>query len=309
MKTGIIGGGGRVGSCAAFALQCGGTVDEVVLLDTNADAAAGEAMDLGHGAPAAADQRFRAGTYDDLADAAIVVITAGVRRQADESRLDLIHRNVKLFVEILDALRAARLRDDAILLVVSNPVDILTRLAVERTGRCPDRIIGLGTLLDSMRFSAMIAEEARVAPADVRATILGEHGDSMVPIWSSATIGGLPAIHWPGLNPAVQARLLERTRAAGAEVIRLKGGAGWAVALAIRQIVEAIAHNRRRVLPVSSRQNGAFGIRRTCLSVPTVIDCRGVVARVEVELWPKERAALQSSASTLDETYAKVSAV
>mgnify|MGYP000018976237 CR=1 FL=1 len=307
MKVGIIGGGGRVGSCAAFALQCGATADEIVVVDANADAAVGEALDLMHGASVAADQRITAGTYDDLKDADIVVITAGLRRKPDESRLELINRNVKLFVEILDSLKKAGLPDRSIILVVSNPVDILTRLAVEHTGRCPDRTIGLGTLLDTMRFCSLIAEEVKVAPTQVRAMILGEHGDTMVPVWSSASIAGLPLTQWPALTPVKQNQLFERTKTSGADVIRLKGGAGWAVGLAVREVIAAIAFNRRRVLPVSSRQNGAFGIRGTCLSVPTVIDRRGVVARIDLELWPKERTALATSARALDETYAKVS--
>lgn len=306
MKVGIIGGGGRVGSTAAFALQCGGVVDEIVLADANAEAAAGEALDLLHGTSAAADQRIRAGHYDTLRDADIVVVAAGLRRQPDEPRLALINRNAALVAEILDNLKQAKLHDRAILLIVTNPVDVLTRLVVDRSNRNPDRILGLGTLLDSVRFASLIAAEAGVAPTAVRATVLGEHGDSMVPIWSSATIGGLPASQWPGLGPAVQNRIVERTKTAGAEVIRRKGGAAWAVALAVRDVVHAVALDRRTVLPVSTRQKGAFGITRTCLSVPTVIGRDGVVDRIELELWPRERSAVQTSAHLLDDAYAKV---
>lgn len=306
MKVGIIGGAGRVGSCAAFALQCGGVVGEVTLLDANAEAAAGEAADLLHGASLAADQKIRAGTFDDLRNADVVVITAGLRRKPDESRLDLANRNAKLLAEILDKLKETALPDKAILLIVSNPVDVLTRLAVDRTNRSPDRIIGLGTLLDSVRFRSLIAQAVDVAPTQVQATILGEHGDSMVPIWSAAAINGLPAAQWPGLNPSAQNRLFEKTKAAGAEMVRLKGGAGWAVGLAIREVVHAIALDRRSVLPVSTRQKGAFGITRTCLSVPTVLGRDGVIDRIELELWPRERSAIQVSAQVLDDAYAKV---
>lgn len=306
MKVSIIGGGGRVGACTAAALQCGGIVDEIALLDANTEAAQGEALDLLHGASIAADQRIYAADYAGIADSDIVVITAGLRRKPDESRLDLINRNVKLFLEILESLRSAGLRDDAILLVVSNPVDILTRLAVERTGRCPDRIIGLGTVLDTARFRSLIAQELKLPPTQVKATILGEHGDTMVPIWSSATVNGLPLEKWPGMNPAKQAELFKRTQGSGAEVIKRKGGAGWAVALSIREVIDAIALNRRQILPVSTAQKGAYGIHRTCLSVPTIVGRRGVIARLEVELWPKEVNALRSSAAALDETYRKI---
>ncbi len=306
MKVSMIGGGGRVGSCAAAALQCGGVVDEIVLLDANVETAEGEALDLMHGASLAADQRIYSGGYDRVADADIVVITAGSRRKADESRLDLIHRNVKLFLDILEQLKQHRLHEDAIILVVSNPVDILTRLAVERMGRCPDRVLGLGTLLDTARFCSLIAEELKAPPTQVRAMILGEHGDSMVPIWSSASLNGLPLTKWPGMTQAKQNELFQRTKGSGAEVIRRKGGAGWAVGLSIREVVDSIALDRRRVLPVSSAQKGAYGIHKTCLSVPTVVGRGGVLKRLDIELWPKEAAAMKTSAAALDETYRKI---
>lgn len=306
MKISIIGGGGRVGACAAGALQCSGIVDEIALVDSNAEAAAGEALDLLHGSALVADQRIYAADYPAIADSDVVVITAGLRRKPDESRLDLINRNVKLFLDILGSLKTHQLRDEAILFVVSNPVDILTRLAVERTGRCPDRVIGLGTVLDTARFCSLIAAELKVPPTQVKAMILGEHGDTMVPIWSSATLNGLPLEKWRGMNPAKQAELFKRTQGSGAEVIRMKGGAGWAVGLSIREVIHCIALNQRRLLPVSSAQKGAYGIHRTCLSVPTILGRGGVVARIEVELWPKEMTAIRSSAASLDETYGKI---
>lgn len=306
MKVSIIGGGGRVGSCAAAALQCGGIVDHIALLDANAETAAGEALDLLHGAPLVADQRIEAADYPQIADSDIVVITAGARRKPDESRLDLINRNVGLFNTILESLASCKLNDEAIVLVVSNPVDILTRIAAERMGRCPDRVIGLGTLLDSVRFASLIADDLKLPPTQVKALILGEHGDTMVPIWSSASVNGLPLGEWPGMTSAKQNEFFERTRKSGAEVIRRKGGAGWAVGMSIREVVETIALDRRRVLPVSSAQNGTFGIHKTCLSVPTVVGRRGVIERVDLKLWPKEISALKSSAAALDETYRQV---
>ncbi len=307
MKVSIIGGGGRVGSCAAAALQCGGIVSEIALLDANVETAEGEALDLLHGAALVADQRITAADYPEISDSDIVVITAGSRRKPDESRLDLINRNVKLFVQILDSLKSNKLRDDAIILVVSNPVDILTRLAVERMNHCPDRIIGLGTLLDTARFCSMIAADLKLPATQVRAIILGEHGDSMVPIWSSATINGLPLTQWRGMNQAKQNELFTRTKGSGAEVIRRKGGAGWAVGLSIREVVDAIALDKRQVLPVSSQQKGAYGVHKTCLSVPTIVGRNGVVARVELELWPKESQGIAASAAALDATYRQVS--
>src|SRR6478672_707208 len=192
MKVTVIGGGGRVGSCAAFALQCSGLVAEIQILDANQDLAQGEALDLLHGAAFSGDQQIYAGDYTRSADSDIFLITAGLRRKPDESRLDLINRNVALFVQILDSIKAAGLRRESHVFVVSNPVDILTQLAVQRLGLRWQQVYGLGTMLDTSRFSSLIADELKLAPSQVKALILGEHGDSMVPIWSSASVNGLP---------------------------------------------------------------------------------------------------------------------
>lgn len=306
MKVSIVGGGGRVGSCAAYCLQLGKIVREIVLLDANQAAAEGEALDLLHGSAYTADQIIRAGTYADAADADVVVVTAGLRRKPDESRLDLINRNVALFREILQSLKGAGLRRDAIIFVVSNPVDILTQLALDDTGLPAHQVIGLGTVLDTSRFCSLIAAALQLPPTQVRALILGEHGDTMVPIWSSATVDGLPLLKLPGVTPTFQAQLFERTQKSGAEVIARKGGAGWAVGVAINEVIEAIALDRQRILPISSAIDGPYGIRGVCLSVPTVVGRRGVVATHEIELWPKEAQALQTSAKALKETLAKV---
>jgi len=306
MKVSIIGGGGRVGSNAAFALQCAGIVSEIQILDANADLAEGEALDLLHGASSLADQRIYAGDYARAKDSDMFVITAGLRRKPDESRLDLINRNVALFNGILDSLKGAGMRRDALVFVVSNPVDILTQLAAARLGLPWSQVLGLGTMLDTARFRSLIAQELKLAPTQVKALILGEHGDSMFPVWSSATHAGLPLVRLPGCTPAFQTQVFERTKGSGAEVIRRKGGAGWAVGATIAEVVHAIAQDRRQVLPVATVQQGAYGIRGTALSVPTVVGRAGALAHVEVELWPKELQSLQASAKALNDTFAKV---
>jgi L-lactate dehydrogenase len=306
MKIAIIGGGGRVGSCAAFALQCSGIVKEIVLLDANQAAAEGEALDLLHGAAFCADQIISAGTYADAATAGIVCITAGLRRKPDESRLDLVNRNVSLFTGILQSLKQAGLKKDAIVFVVSNPVDILTQLAVEQTGLPPSQVLGLGTALDTSRFCSLIATALKLAPTQVRAMILGEHGDTMLPVWSSATVDGFPLLKFPGVTPSFQNQLFERTQKSGAEVISRKGGAGWAVGVAIREVIDCIALDRHRILPVSSLVKNVYGIRDVSISVPTVIGRAGVLQHIELELWPKELQALQSSAKALKDIRAKI---
>jgi len=306
MKVAIIGGGGRVGSCAAFALQCSGIAKEILLLDANQAAAEGEALDLLHGAAFCADQDIRAGAYADCAGSDLVCITAGLRRKPDESRLDLINRNVALFLGILDSLKSAGLKKEAIILVVSNPVDILTQLAVEKSGLPESQVLGLGTALDTSRFSSLIASALKLPATQVRAMILGEHGDTMVPIWSSATVGGFPLLKFPGVTPTFQTQLFERTQKSGAEVISRKGGAGYAVGVAIREVIDSIALDRRRILPVSSLVKGAYGIRGVSISVPTAVGRAGVLQHIELDLWPKELQALQSSAKALKDTRAKI---
>lgn len=306
MKVSIIGGGGRVGSNAAFALQCAGVVSEIQIIDANADLAQGEAIDLMHGSSVVGGQRIYAGDYAAAANSDVFVITAGLRRKPDESRLDLINRNVALFTQILASMKQAGYRKDALVFVVSNPVDILTQLAAATLGLPWQQVIGLGTMLDTARFRSLIAQELKLAPTQVEALILGEHGDTMLPVWSSAAYAGLPLVKVPGCNASFQTQIFERTKGSGAEVIRRKGGAGWAVGLTIAEVVHAIALNKRTVLPVSTVQQGAYGLRNVAISVPTLVGRAGALAHLEVELWPKELSALQTSARALQDTYAKI---
>src|SRR3954469_13707922 len=271
MKVSIIGGGGLVGSCAAFALQAGGIVSGIDLIDLNADLCRGQALDLLHGASLVADQRIRATGYEAITESDLVMVTAGLRRKPDESRLDLINRNVELFLNILGQVKAAGLKKDAILVVVSNPVDVLTYLATTQLGLPPGQVIGLGTQLDSARFRSLIAETLKLPATQVTATILGEHGDSMVPIWSAAQAGGMPLEKFPGWTSSTADALFTRTKGSGAEVIKLKGGAGFAVGLSIAEVIHAVALDRKRILPVSSLVAGTYGIRDVCIPVPTVV--------------------------------------
>src|SRR6266852_3386308 len=308
MKVSIIGGGGLVGSSTAFALQCGGVVSSICLIDANREMAEGQALDLLHGASLAADQRISAGDMTEVATSQVVVVTAGLRRKPDESRLDLINRNVDLFLGLLDQMKSAGLKENTYLIVVSNPVDILTYLAARRSGLPWQRVIGLGTQLDTARFRSYLARRLNVPATQVQALILGEHGDSMVPIWSSATVAGLPLEQWPGFSPVVQREVFEETKTAGAKLIKLKGGSGFAVGLSIRELVHALAQDSRRILPVSTLQQGAYGVRDVCLSVPTVLGCGGARQHVELALTQKERLGIQQSARVLRETIQQVEA-
>ncbi len=308
MKVSIIGGGGRVGSNAAFALQCGKIASAIQLIDANAEMAEGEALDLMHGSAFLADQRITSGGYEAAADSDIFVITAGLRRKPDESRLDLVNRNVGLFKQILESIRGAGMKESAIVFVVSNPVDILTYLAAQSLPIPSSQVIGLGTMLDTSRFRSLIAEALKLAPTQVEALILGEHGDSMVPIWSSATFNGLPLAGLKDCTPAFQSKIFKRAQGSGAEVISRKGGAGWAVGVTIAEVVHSIVLDRQQVLPVSSLQDGSvYGLRDVSISVPTVVGRKGVLNRLEVDLWPKEARGLQASASALRKMLDQVS--
>lgn len=307
-KVSIIGGGGLVGSCAAFAMQASGKAGEIVLIDVNRDLADGQALDLLHGGPILADQIICGGDYSAIPDSDIICITAGLRRKPDESRLDLINRNTELFVSILDNLLQVGLKSSAIIFVVSNPVDILTLLAAKKLGLPESQVIGLGTQLDTIRFRSLIAQEIKAPPSQVSALILGEHGDSMVPIWSSATVGALPLESYPGWNGSKANQLFERTKKSGAEVISKKGGAGFAVGVAISDVVDSILLDQQRILPVSSVQRGHWlGINDIALSVPTVVGKTGVVSYPQFKLWPKEENGIRNSANSLRQTWQQLS--
>jgi len=306
MKVSIIGGGGLVGSCAGFALQAGGIVKEIALVDVNKDLCEGQALDLLHGSSLTAPQQITAGGTEQVTDSDVIVITAGLRRKPDESRLDLINRNVTLFRLILDDVKKHGIRKDAIVFVVSNPVDVLTYLAVQALSLTSSQVIGLGTVLDTTRLRSMLAQRLNVPSTQVKVTIFGEHGDSMVPIWSQAQIANLPLEKYPGVTPTVISEVESKTRGSGAEVIRKKGGAGFAVGVSIADVVHSIALDDDRILPVSSLQNGAYGLHDVCLSVPTVVGRSGVKSHIEVELWSKERAALANSGSVLKNTISTV---
>jgi L-lactate dehydrogenase len=306
MKVAIIGGGGLVGSCAASALQFGRIVREIALVDVNQELVGGQALDLLHGAALIADQKIFSAPTSTCADADVVCITAGLRRKPDESRLDLINRNVALFKGILADLKKSGLKSSAIVFVVSNPVDVLTYLAAQDLGLPPQQVIGLGTVLDTTRLRSLLAERIDAPPSQVQVTIFGEHGDSMVPIWSHAQVAGLPLEKYPGVTPTLIAEIEKRTRGSGAEVIKMKGGAGFAVGASIADVIHDIALDRRRLQPVSSLQNGAYGISDVCLSVPTVVGRGGALQHIEVDLWPKELTALQKSGGVLRETIDKV---
>lgn len=304
-KVSIIGGAGRVGSNSAYALQLGRACEEIVLVDAAAEAAQGEALDLTHGRAAVGLPRVRAGEYDAVAGSDLVVITAGLRRRPDESRLDLVERNAALFRKIVGSLLKVELAPDAILLVVTNPVDVLTYLAATELGWPRERAVGLGTVLDSLRFRSLLGERLDLDPSRIEALILGEHGDSMVPIFSALRCDGAPMSALPGYSEESAREAFESVRTAGAECIRLKGGAGYAVGLAVREVVTALLQDTGAALPVSTLQTSGE-LQGVALSIPTRVGRSGIRGIEPIDLSREEYRGLARSAELLRETIASL---
>ena len=306
-KVTLIGGGGRVGSNAAYSLQLGRSCAEIVLVDVNAEMVQGEALDLTHGRAAVGGPRIIAGDYPATVGSDVVIVTAGLRRRPEESRLQLIERNAALFRDIIRNVQQHCPSPDTVLLVVTNPVDVLTYLAVAELGWPQSRTLGLGTVLDTQRFLSLLGERLGVDPSRLEGYLLGEHGDSMVPIYSSLRHDGRPITSLPGYSEQVAQEAFAATRTAGAECLRLKGGAGYAVGLAIRQVVEAVLGDTGAVLPVSTVHLGdAYG--EVAFSLPTCVGRRGLLEIVDIGLAEEEHRAVRASAELLKETIASLHA-
>jgi L-lactate dehydrogenase len=304
-KVTVIGGAGRVGATTCYALQLGRTCHEIVLVDAAAEAAHGEALDLTHGRAAAGGPSIRAGDYGAVSGSDVVVVTAGLRRRPEESRLHLIERNAALFREIIGNLRSCDLALDTVLLVVTNPVDVLTYLAATELGWPPRRAIGLGTVLDTLRFRSLLAERLGLEPTKVEGYILGEHGDSMVPIFSSLRYDGAPIASARGYSREAVQEAFTATHGAGAQALRLKGGAGYAVGLAVREVVTAILEDRGEVVPVSTLHvAGEFA--GVAFSLPTRVGRQGVQEVLSLPMSEEEHKGLLHSAEVLRETIASL---
>lgn len=298
--VGIV-GTGQVGMAAAYALFQQRIADELVLVDLDRRRAEGEAMDLMHAQGYVGRQRVRAGDYADLAAAQIVVVTAGVGQRPGEDRPSLLHRNAAVFRAIAEQLDQHA--PEAILLIASNPVDVLTYAMQSLTARPDHRVIGTGTMLDTTRARALIAEHYNVDPRSVHAVILGEHGDSEVAVWSQANIGGTPIVGnricGKPYDPAVLDGILGQVRHAAYAIIERKGHTNWAIGLVIAHLIRTIQSDQGSVLPVSVRLHGEYGIEDVCLSIPVVIGVGGAGERLPIPLDANELADLHASAATL----------
>jgi len=302
-------GAGNVGATFAYALLLSGLAAEIVLVDVNRAKAEGEAMDLNHPVPFAHPTRIWAGDYADCAGATVTVIAAGAGQKPGETRLDLVKKNVAIFRQIVP--EVAHHNPNGLLLIATNPVDVLTYVTWKLSGLPAQRVIGSGTILDTARFRYLLSEHFGVDPRSVHAHIIGEHGDSEVPVWSLANIAGmrLPAFcaaHGLAHDQAAMDEIFRQTRDAAYHIIERKGATYYAVAAGLMRIVEAILRDQSTVLSVSSLIEDYYGVSDVCLSLSTAVDRGGVEQVLRLELSPVEIEGLRQSAQVLTETLAQL---
>ena len=295
-------GCGFVGSASAFALMQSKLFSEIVLIDADHAKAEGEAMDISHGIPFVGNMKIYAGTYDDIVDAAIIVITAGAGQKPGETRLDLVHKNLNIFKSIIPEIAKRECR--GILLVVANPVDILTYAAIKMSGLPEGHVIGSGTVLDTGRLQQMLGAHVEVDPRDVQAYVMGEHGDSEFVAWSSAQVAGVPLntfceLHGHLEHEAAEKRIAEDVKNSAYTIIEKKHATYYGVAMAVKRICTAVMRDEQTVLPVSSLMVGEYGLSDLAISMPTVVGRDGVVCRVPVPLDDDEQHELTASAKAL----------
>lgn len=309
-RKGVIIGLGQVGLACAYSMLIQDCFDELILQDIATEKLEGEVMDLYHGMPFISPTDLKAGTVaEEGKDADIVIITAGVAQKEGESRLSLLERNIAIFKTILaDVVKYC---PDAILLIVSNPVDIMTYATLKITGFPNSRVIGSGTVLDSARFRALIAKEIGIDSRSVHAYIIGEHGDSEVPVWSSANVGGVKLVPntWTDLTEAEKTKysgIFHQVQNAAYEIIKRKGYTSYAIGLSTTDIVTAILNSQERILTVSGLMTGLYGIEDVCLSVPRVLNEKGILKTVNLTLNPDEEKLLIQSAEVLKNVFSQL---
>ena len=301
MKIGIV-GTGMVGSAAGYAMALMGVGTQIVLVDANPALARAQAQDISHATPFATTVAVRAGDYTDLDGAGVVIIAAGVSQKPGESRLALLGRNVEVFRSVIAGVMQAA--PDAILLIASNPLDVMTFAAQRISGLPPERVIGSGTILDTARLRSLLGDHLGIAPNSVHAYVLGEHGDSEVAVWSSAMAGSVPIVSFAEqigrpLDEAARARIAEQVRSAAYTIIEGKGATWYGIGAGLARIVGSIADDERTVLTVSQVGDEIEGVRDIALSLPRIIGREGVLATLMPDLDANERAALKHSAEVI----------
>ncbi len=304
-RKGVIIGAGQVGMACAYSMMIQNCFDELILQDINAERLQGEVMDLMHGVPFVEPVDIKAGNVADVGqNADMVIITAGASQKPGETRLDLVVRNVAIFKNLIpDVVKHC---PNATLLIVSNPVDIMTYVTLKLSGFPAARVIGSGTVLDSARFRTLLAQKMGIDPRSVHAYIIGEHGDSEVPVWSKVNIAGMSLYDRednPALDKVALQEIFDRVKNAGYEILKRKGSTSYAIGLATTEIVKAILHGQERILTVSSLVNDFYGIRDVCLSLPSVVNEKGVVKTLNLTLNDTEQQQLIHSAQILRDIF------
>jgi L-lactate dehydrogenase len=301
-SVGII-GVGWVGASVAISALHAGVASELLLADVRADVAEGEAMDLAHGASFYPAAQVRAATVEQMRETDAVVIAAGRGGKPGESRLELLRDNAKTARELGGQLRGYR----GLVVVVTNPVDVLTYVVAKSSGLPPERVIGTGTMLDTARLRQVLGAELELDPRSVHAQVVGEHGDSEVVLWSSAQVGGTPLRAWPGWRPEREQQVTERVRTAAYEIIKRKGATNHAIGLVTAALLRWTLRGERRVLTVSRvRDGGTLGLRDVALSLPTIVGTDGATQVVVPEMDAAERGALEGSAVVLRNALASL---
>ncbi len=300
-KAAVI-GCGFVGSSTAFALMQSGLFSELILIDADADRAEGEALDISHGTPFARPMKIYAGTYKDISDAAIVIITAGANQKPDETRLDLVSKNTKIMRSIVQEIM--KYGCEGILLIVSNPVDILTYEALKISGLPKNRVIGSGTVLDTGRLKSELAEHLGVDSRSIHAFIIGEHGDSEIAAFSSANVSGVPlndVCEMRGFfhHEAAMREIAQTVKNSAYEIIEKKKATYYGISMAVRRICEAIVRDEKSILPVSVMLDGIYGLKDIVLSMPTIIGAGGAEGQMPITLNQAEQDQLKQSADVL----------
>ena len=302
-KAAVI-GCGFVGSATAFTLMQSRLFSELVLLDVNMEKADGEAKDIAHGIPFAGQMKIYAGTYDDAADAAIIIITAGANQKPGETRLDLVQKNTAIYQSIIPEIVK---RDfGGILLIVSNPVDILTYVALKLSGLPENRVLGSGTVLDTARLKYALGEHLGVDSRSVHSFIIGEHGDSEIAAWSSTNVSGIPLNDFCEMrghfnHDAAMDAIAEKVKNSAYEIISKKQATYYGIAMSVKRICECIVRNERSILPVSAMMHGEYGIEDITLSMPAIVGIGGVETHVPSALSEEEAEKLVESAKKLKE--------
>ncbi|CQR46492.1 L-lactate dehydrogenase [Paraliobacillus sp. PM-2] len=304
----VIIGAGFVGSSYAYALVNQGIVNELVLIDLNKERAEGEARDLNHGMPFGFPMRIRSGDYEECKNADLVVITAGANQAPGETRLDLANKNTKIMQGIVNSIMSNGF--NGILLVATNPVDILSHVALEASGLPKERVIGSGTILDTARFRYLLSEFYQVDSRNVQAYIIGEHGDSELPVWSHVQIGGVPLEDYGNIEDVEKdkdmKRLFENVRDAAYHIIERKGATYYGIGLGLARLTRAILYNENSIVTVSTLFEGHYGIENAYLGIPAIVNEYGVREIVQLDLSKKELQQLQDSATILKEMTEKV---